>query len=59
MDSNGGVKMDKFYLYSKNNCVYAIQDNKVIISFEGKSVDDVKVWFDANIKGVQLVCVNS
>ena len=58
MDSNGGVKMDKFYLYCKNDCVYAIQDNKVIISFKGKSVDDVKGWFDANIKGVQLIPVN-
>ena len=59
MDSNGGVKMDKFYLYSKNNCVYAIQDNKVIISFENKSIDDVRNWFNANITGIQLICVSS
>ena len=51
--------MDKFYLFCKDNCVYAIQDNKVIISFKNKSVDDVKNWFDANIKGVQPICVNS
>lgn len=59
MDSNGGVKMDKFYLYCKNDCVYAIQDNKVVISFKGKSVDSVKEWFNANVKGIQLICVNS
>ena len=51
--------MDKFYLYCKNNCVYAIQNNKVVISFENKSLDSVKEWFGANIKGVQLICVNS
>ena len=51
--------MGKFYLYSKNNCVYAIQDSKVIISFENKSIDDVRNWFNANITGIQLICVNS
>lgn len=58
MDSNGGIAMDKFYLYCKNNCVYVIQDNKVIISFKDRSVDGVRNWFDANIKGVQLISVN-
>ena len=51
--------MDKFYLYSKNNCVYAIQDNKVVISFKKKSLDSVKEWFNANIKGVQIMCVDN
>lgn len=50
--------MDKFYLYCKDNCVYAIQDNKVIISFKDKTFGDVKEWFNANIKGVQLIPVN-
>ena len=59
VDSKGGIKMDKFYLYCKNNCVYVIQNNKVIISFKNKGLGYVKEWFDANIKGVQLICVNS
>lgn len=59
MDSNGGIRMDKFYLYSKDNCVYAIQNNKVVISFKNKNLDSVKEWFNANIKGVQILCVKN
>ena len=59
MDSIGGIMMNRFYLYYKNNCVYVIQDNKVVASFKDKSLDDVRGWFNANIKGIQLIPANS